>query len=257
MLSENRPMLPVDRIRMCTPGLGRTGVRPVFPVLLAGLLIGGCSDDAAPADEPANAQHAAAFAAAFESGFAPAEATNSQRPPPNSRTGIPFERSYARISATEAMVADNLAENFSFRFLMRDPATFVRSGRVREVYQRDLAARNFPDDTVAGATALMFAVAWELANGRQLSADQNAAMLGQASGSFRNDPLEHQSDEAKQRQADIALTVAGLWLEEASNRAAHPDQMRELADAVHRDMIKLAKIDMRANKVTSDGLAKK
>ena len=151
------------------------------------------------------------------------------------------------------MVADNLSQNFSLRFAMADPDAFVRSGKVREVYRRELAARDIPGDTVAGATAPMFGIAWELANVRSLSSSDNAAILRQATDALSGDPLEQQGDEARQAQADTALTIAGLWLEEARRRALFPDQMRELSDAVQRDMMKLSGTDMRSRNITSTG----
>lgn len=223
------------------------------------LLTAGCAESEGKADEA----HAAAFAAQFENGFEGHGAeTASEIPggyiPPerfsDEPDGIPFNRSASRTRQAEATVADNLTENFSLRFIMADPAAFVRSGEVRGVYQRELTSRNLPGDTVAGASALMFAVAWELANGGKLSQSQNAAILRQANEATRDNPLARQGDDAQQLQADIGLTVAGLWLEEARLRARFPDQMQELSDAVRRDMMKLSGTDMRKREVGDEGL---
>lgn len=222
------------------------------------LLLPGCSESAEEVDEA----QAAAFADLFESGFAERDAELSGSAADTgaeqlSSDGIPFTRSASRTRQAEATVADNLAENFSLRFAMADPAAFVRSGKVREVYRRDLAARNFPDDTVAGATALMFAVAWEQANRRKLSSGENAAILRQAREATRGSPLETQGDGQRQSEADIALTVSGIWLEEARLREGFPDQMQELSDAIRRDMMKLSGTDMRTREVESGGFAER
>lgn len=230
-----------------------------FLFATAVLLAAGCSESAEKVDEA----KADAFAELFKSGFDEGDAEPSGTPAvtgtvpqlsDNQRDGIPFMRSVSVTRQAEATVADNLAQNFSFQFAMTDPAAFVRSGRVREVYQRDLAARNFPGDTVAGATALMFAVAWEQANRRELSPAQNAAILQQANEATRRNPLEKQGDREKQSQADIALTVSGLWLEEARLRERFPDQVQELSDAVRRDMMTLSGTDMRTRAVDKGGL---
>ena len=223
----------------------RSGASLASPAL-ALLLMAGCSD-ASSAGEAEQAAHAASFAAAFESGF---DAGLDSGP---DATGLPFERAPARTSEVEAMVADNLADNFSFRFAMAEPESFIRSGQVRDVYRRELAARNLPGDTLAGATALMFGVAWEVANGRRLSSSDNAAILRQAAAMLRADPLEQQGDDARQAQADTALTIAGLWLEEADLRRDLPDRARELSDAVNRDMARMSGTDMRSRAIAAEG----
>lgn len=152
------------------------------------------------------------------------------------------------------MVANNLAENFSLRFVIADPASFVRSGETREIYQRALAARNYPGDTLAGATALMFSVAWELANQRKLSPAGHAAVLRDVAAKLQSDQLATKGDEERQAQSDIALIIAALWLEEARLRQQSPDQLRELSDAVNRDMKKMSGTDMRTHTVTAAGL---
>ncbi|GEM_PF-861367 len=171
------------------------------------------------------------------------------------RAGIPFERSSGLTGRVETAMAQGLGKDFSLRFALADPGDFVRSGKARAVWQRELAARNYPADNLAGPTALMFGVAWELANGRKLTQADNAAILRQVTAKLRGDPLERQNDEQRQIQADLRLITAGLWLEEAYVRATYPDQMRELSDAVHRDMQKMSSNDMRATTITPQGFS--
>jgi hypothetical protein len=190
------------------------------------------------------------FAAGFgETANAPMAAAGAEDP----RAGIPYSSSSSRRGRVEAALADNLASNFSIRFAIADPARFVRSGKASEVYKRELEARGLPRDTVAGATALMFGVAWEITNGKKLSPDENAAILRQATTLLRGNPLERQGDKERQEAAELRLITAGLWLEEAYVRAPFPEQMRELSDAVHGDMKKISNTDLRSKVVTAEG----
>lgn len=175
--------------------------------------------------------------------------------PHDPRAGIPFDRSRGVTRRIEQAAAKDLDKLFSLRFALADPGDFLTSGKVRAVWERELAARGYSGETLAGATALMFGVAWELANGRKLCAADNAAILRQVTAKLRGDPLERQNDEQRQIQADIRLISAGLWLEEAYLREPYPEQMRELSDAVHRDMQKMTKNDMRATTVTAEGFS--
>ncbi|MCW2389240.1 hypothetical protein M2333_002286 [Sphingobium sp. B11D3B] len=131
------------------------------------------------------------------------------------RAGIPFDRSRTVTAKVEEAVSKNPGSLLSLRFALVAPGDFLRSGKARTVWARELAARSYPADTVAGATALMFGVAWELANARKLSAADNAAILRQVTTKLRGDPLERQNDERRQIQVDLRLITAGLWLEEA------------------------------------------
>lgn len=171
------------------------------------------------------------------------------------RAGIPFDRSSSLTRQVEQAAARDLGQLFSLRFAIENPGDFITSGKARAVWERELARRGYSGDTLAGATALMFAVAWELANGRKLSSADNAAILRQVTTKLRGDPLERQSDEHRQIQADIRLTAAGLWLEEAYLRERYPDQMRELSDAVHRDMHKMTNNDLRTTTITAEGFS--
>ncbi|MFC4255029.1 hypothetical protein GRI97_06300 [Altererythrobacter xixiisoli] len=204
------------------------------------------------------------FAEGFD-GAAPQPAAEAQANPPadtaqvaasdDPRAGIPFDRSDRLTGRVETAMAGQLAKDFTLRFALADAGEFVRSGKVRNVWQRELAARNYPADNLAGPTALMFGVAWELANGRKLTPADHAAILRQVTAKLRGDPLERQNDEQRQIQADLRLITAGLWLEEAYVRGPYPDQMRELSDAVHRDMQKMSTNDMRDTTMTPEGFS--
>lgn len=171
------------------------------------------------------------------------------------RAGIPFDRSSRLTRQVEQAAARDLGQLFSLDFAIEDPGEFLTSGRARSVWERELAARGYPADNLAGATALMFCVAWELANRRKLSAADNAAVLRQVTRRLRGDPLERENHEQRQIQADLRLIAAGLWLEEAYLRERYPDQMRELSDAVHRDMQRMTNNDMRTQTVTAEGFS--
>lgn len=176
---------------------------------------------------------------------------------PDPAAQLAFGRSAALTAQVEAMVADNLSDNFSLPFALADPPGFVRSGQARAVYQQALAARGYSGDSLADATALMFGVAWELANGRELSPAQQAAILSQAAAKLGADWPAQRSDEERQTQADSALLIAALWLEEARLREGQPHRLSELSDAVNRNMRQLSGIDMRAHEVSAVGIVER
>lgn len=238
------------------------GPRLIALLSTAFLLSVGCSkaDSSAEAADVDIANVSALFAQGFNDETSGGEstagaATEQAATSPDPRAGIPFDRSRRLTGQVETAMAANLAKDFSLRFAIADPEDFVRSGKVREVWERELAARDYSADTLAGATALMFGVAWELSNGRKLSVADNEAILRQVTGELRGNQLERENDEQRQIQADIRLTAAGLWLEEAYLRERYPEQMRELSDAVHRDMMRMSSNDMRATSVTSEGFS--
>jgi len=194
------------------------------------------------------------FQGAFNGAFAGTEPTQAQPPTAaDPRAGVPFTRSRSVTRTVERGLADSLAANFTLRFAMHDPADFLRSGKAREVATRELKARGFPEDSVAGSTALLLAVAWEIANGGTLSGEENAAILRQTTTSFRGHPLEREADEQRQLQADPRLLTVGLWLEEAYLREPFPAQKQALSDAVQRDMQTISTNDMRRKRVTDEG----
>lgn len=227
----------------------------------AALLLACCSNGSSSQDAEELTQNAT-FDELFELGFEEGKGEGSAAAAVDNhpaRTGITsparraIERSSDRTREIEAMVAAGLTENLSARFLTPNPEEFVRSGGTREVYWRELGARNLPGDTVAGATALLYAVAWEISNGRRLSQSDHAAILAQANESLDGDISASAGTKELQERADTALTIAGLWLEEARVRASDPEQAREFSDAVRHDMLRMSGTDMRLRKVTAEG----
>lgn len=198
------------------------------------------------------------FQTGFEAAFAgTAPAANAANAPADPRAGIPFVRSRAVTRDVERGLAEHLGENFSLQFAIADPAEFLRSGKASELAARELKTRGLPEDSVAGATALLLAVAWELANGLTLSGQDHAAILKQTTAVLRGNALEREADAQRQTQADLRLLSAALWREEAYLREPFPAQMQALSDAVHRDILALSNNDMRALVVTEDGLVER
>lgn len=154
-------------------------------------------------------------------------------------------------------MADRLSEMVSVRFRLDDPAYFVKTAGTRAIYRQELERRGLPEDSVSGATALFLAVGWELANGRQLSAAQNAAILRQTASSLQSTPLARQSDARQQQEAEMRLIIAALWLQEARLRASSPDLTRDISEAVWNDMKTITRNDMRAYSVTSSGFTER
>lgn len=166
-------------------------------------------------------------------------------------------RPYSGIRRTaEQRLADNL-QNFSLTLAMEDPGEFLRSGAAGETADRKLAALGLPPDTLAGATVLMFGLAWELANQRPLTAIDQQALLSQVDNQLKTNELRDRGDTAKQREAEIRLLTAGVWLEEARLRQGSPAQMQALSDAVQRDMLRMSGSDMRAHQIGADGFEKR
>lgn len=155
--------------------------------------------------------------------------------------------------AVADMLADNLNRNFSMRFRMEDPERFLRSGAAADVGNRMIEALGLPGDTVAGATVLMFGLGWELANDRALTPDDQKALLSQAASLLGEHEVSGRGDAARQREGDTRLLTAALWLEETRLRRTDPQAMRELSDAVHRDMQRITDNDMRAHGINADG----
>lgn len=238
-------------------------IRSIAGFLAAAFLIAGCSEESSSlADE--NTSRSDRFDDLFEAGFEDGKAralvagagdASATRAGAASQATRSIQRSSDRTREIEAMVADGISENLSVRMLMPNPDAFVRTGKARQVYERELGARNLPGDTVAGASALLFAVAWEIANGRKLSQADHAAILAQASESLDADIPATDGNDALHVRADTALTIAGLWLEEARVRASDPERTREFSDAVQRDMLRMSGTDMRQRKVVAEGFA--
>lgn len=165
------------------------------------------------------------------------------------RAALPFQRSSDLTGEIEEGVARNLPKMVSLRFQMDDPSRFVRTTGTRAIYRKELATRGFPEDSVAGATALFLSVGWELANGRPLSAAQNRAILQQTASSLRSTPLARQSDARRQQESEMRMIISALWLKEARLRARSSGSMKQLSDAVWRDLKAITKNDMRAYRV--------
>ncbi len=169
------------------------------------------------------------------------------------RAALPFQRSGDLTGEIEEGVARQLPKMVSLRFQMDDPARFVRTAGTRAIYRKELAARGFPEDSVAGATALFLSVGWELANGRRLSAAQNRAIFQQAAAGLRSTPLARQSDARRQQESEMRMIISALWLQEARLRARSAGSTQQLSDAVWRDMKAITKNDMRAYRVSEKG----
>lgn len=174
-----------------------------------------------------------------------------------SASALSYSRSGAMTGQIEEAMAKQLNEVVSLRFQMDDPAHFVKSARTRALYRQELNARKLPEDSVGGATALFFAVGWELANGRKLTAAENAAILRQTTQGLQTTALARQSDARRQQEAEMRLIIAGLWMQEARFRAKSSSLTRELSDSVRKDLMAITGNDMRAYAVTASGFTER
>jgi hypothetical protein len=213
-------------------------------VVLASATLGlaGCSGENG-ADKP-DAESARAFDSLFSAAFEEAEGGDDAR--------LAYEADPGIRRASERQMASNLS-HFSLSFVMPDAAEFLRSGAAGSVADRKLAELGLPSDSLAGATVLMFGLAWELANQKQLTPDDQRALLKQVHTQLQNGPLRDLGDSARQREADARLLTVGVWLQEARLRQGSPEQMQALSDAVQKDMIRWGGNDMRAQRISADG----
>lgn len=225
---------------------------------LGALLLSGCSrEEDVVVDEATTAEFTDLFGRGFSeekagSGEAGAQAI-ARGGTASTDDGIRFNREFRITRDVQDALSANVPQNFSLRFTIPDPARFIEAGRAREIWEEEMKRRNFPDNSVAGGTALLFAVGWELANGSTLSAAQNAAILRQLEAGLRGNPLADAPDAQRQIQADLRLTVAGVWLGEARQREGSAVAMRELSASVHQDLVRLSNNNMRQKDVTSAG----
>ncbi|MFC4256905.1 hypothetical protein GRI97_14725 [Altererythrobacter xixiisoli] len=225
---------------------------------LTALLLTGCSrEEEPPLDDATTAEFTDLFGRGFSeekagSGEAGAQAIAGGGTL-GSDDGIPFKREFRITRDVQDALSANVGQNFSLRFMIPDPARFIEGGYARSSWEEEMEKRNFPPDTVAGGTTLLFAVGWELANGRKLTAGQNAAILRQMQAKLRGDPLANASEAERQVQTDLRLTVAGVWLEEARLREGSAVATRELSESVHQDLVRLSNNNMRDKIVTSAG----
>lgn len=233
----------------------RFSARSYSAGLCLAFLLAACSDHQTDETQADPADFARLFEEGFSTAMAGASGDQGEQTPSaaNLRLGIPYESASRITRQVEAGLAANLAENFTLDFALADPRAYLTEGKARALYQSELRARGLPADSVAGATALLFGVAWEIANGRKLSAQENAAILRQINTRLRGDALERQGDAERQVQAEVRLLTAALWLEEAYLREPFPDQTRDLSDAVHRDFQTMSGNDLRAQRVTENG----
>lgn len=175
---------------------------------------------------------------------------------PEGMSKLSFVRSGNVTDQIETAVAERLQEIVSLRFRMDGPSDLVKAAGTRAIYQSELKSRNLPEDSVSGATALFLAIGWELANGRKLSAAQNAAILRQTTNGLQATPLARQSNAHRQQEAEMRLIISALWLKEADFRADAPALVREMSDSVWKDMMAITGNDMRAYAVTATGFTK-
>lgn len=168
-----------------------------------------------------------------------------------------YDRSLRLGQRIETVFADNLGQNFAFPLELDNPRAFVTEGHARALYSRELAARGLPADSAAGATTLLFGVAWEIANDRRLSQQENAAILRQAENRIRRDSSQSHDETSHQTEAEAKLLTAAIWLQEVTLRRSDSDKARALSDAVRRDMQAKAGSDMRDQRVTRDGFVAK
>lgn len=187
----------------------------------------------------------------------PGNSGGDRKPAQRNPADLPFERYDDLSDQIEQAVSVDIKKLLSVRFQMKDAAFFVRTAGTRPLYRRDLKARSYPEDSLAGATALFLAVGWELANGQKLTTAQNAAILQQARDNLKKSPLAGQGKAALQQEAETRLIIAGVWLEEARLRADGASQQRALSDSVWNDMKTISNNDMRAHAVTTKGLSKR
>ncbi len=236
----------------------KTRSQMLLSIPLLAAVLAGCSKEAAAVDEATAAQFTDLFGRGFTeekagAGEAGAQAIAAGGDGVAGDAGIRFARVFRITRDVQDALSANVPQNFSLRFMIPDPARFIESGRARERWEDEMEARNFPDDSVAGGTALLFAVGWEIANGSKLTPGQNAAILRQMQAGLRGNPLENASDAEKQVQADLRLTVAGVWLAEADLRRESAVAMRELSESVQQDLLRQSNNNMREKTVTSAG----
>lgn len=225
-------------------------IRYAVPTIVA-MLLGACSADPA-VDDGADGN---AVAGLFAEGFDEAAATHA----PETMTVAPAADllSYRFDPAIRRQIARGMAghrnRNFSLRHAIPDPDRFLQSGDAATVADRALEALGLPAHNVEGATVLLFGLAWELANAQSLTPDDQRALLAQTHILFADHTLHRKGDADRQRDAEIRLMTAGVWLEEARLRRGDDAAMRTLSDAVQRDMLRQSGNDMRAHRIGAQG----
>ncbi|WP_164516081.1 hypothetical protein [Sphingomonas sp. 2R-10] len=220
----------------------------------AAILLAGCSPDAGNDEAVDRNAVAPLFSAGFDDAAVSAPATKAAE----SAGGV---LSYRFDPAIRRQIARGLADhrnrNFSLRHAIPDPDGFLRSGDAATIADRALESLGLPLHSVDGATVLLFGLAWELANARPLTPDDQRALLAQIGERFADHALHREDDADRQREAEMRLMTAGMWLEEARLRHGDAAALRELSDAVQRDMLRQSGNDMRAHRIGAQGFTER
>lgn len=224
----------------------RWTVRLALPMIL--LLGSGCSKASEATGHDAQAAKHASLT--FNGAFAKARRANEE-------AAAAKDRSYEQVaSVRRAMgrqVAEDVRKSFTLRSVIADPGEFLQSGAAAELADRKLEALGLPLNDLSSASVLLFGVAWELANAQPLNSAQQRALVRQV-----NAELKASADPGpRRREAEAQLAVAGLWLEEQRLRQGSAEQLRELSDAVQRDMQRMSGNDMRAHDLTNKGFVER
>lgn len=229
-------------------------IRYAIPVIAA-ILLAACSAGSGEDDAANGKAVTALFAEGFDDAAAASEAETMAAG--SMKDFLPYRFDPAIRREIARGMAENFNRNFSLRHAIPDPDRLLRSGDAAAVADRALEALGLPTHSVEGATVLLFGLAWELANAKSLTSDDRRALLIQIRGRFADHPLHRQGDADRQRDAEIRLMTAGLWLEEARLRQDDRAALRDLSDAVQRDMLRQSRTDMRAHRVGAQGFTER
>lgn len=227
--------------------------------LAAALALAGCSGNtsdngALAAEEPVDTR---AVAALFADGFGDLGQASGRGAANRVDRSLGYTPDPAVRRSVAQQLADNLRRNFSLDFAIPDPETFLRSGAAGDIADRKLEALGFPTNGLAGPNVLMFGLAWELANGQPLTAERQRGLRAEVDRQLEDSPLRTKGHADRQREAEFRLQTAALWLEEARLRRGDADRMRQLSDAVQRDMKRMSGNDMRAHDLNPEGFVER
>jgi len=166
---------------------------------------------------------------------------------------LAYDWDETRAEQVESRLADAVNEVITIPVRQSNPQAFLRNGRARIVVERELKARSLPQHSLAGSTALLYGVAWEIANQDTLEPWQHTALLNQGATEMRS-TYRTAGDRRRQVEAELRYGLAALWLEEARSRRDDSAQMTALSDAVHGHMLTQGG-DLRKHIVTEQGFA--
>lgn len=166
---------------------------------------------------------------------------------------LAYDWDETRAEQIEARLADAVNGILTIPARQSTPQAFLRNGRARVLVERELKARRLPRHSLAGSTALLYGVAWEIANQDTLEPWQHTALLNQAATEMRS-TYRTAGDRRRQMESELRIGLAALWLEEARSRREDPAQMTALSDAVHIYMLTQGG-DLRKHIVTEEGFA--